>query len=236
MTANTLTWHGHSTFQVSTPDCSVIIDPFFTGNPLAITAWEHIPPPDVVLLTHLHADHAGDAAAICRRFKARLGAVVGTAEALEGVPRNQILNGIGFNIGGTLVERGLAITMTEATHTSEAGTPTGFILTLPDGFTLYHAGDTGIFPGMKLWGELCPLDLALLPVGGVFTMDARQAARAAGLLGARGVVPMHWGTFPMLAQETETFSALLAEAAPRCRPVPMRVGQTIVLDREALAA
>ena len=236
MSANTLTWYGHSTFQITTPSCSVLIDPFFSGNPLAVTGWEDIPPPDVVLVTHLHADHAGDAAAICRRFKARLGAVVGTASAVPGVPPNQILNGIGFNIGGTIVEKGLAITLTEATHSSDAGTPTGFILTLPDGFTLYHAGDTGIFPGMALWGELYPLDLALLPIGGVFTMDARQAARAAKLLKAGGVVPMHWGTFPVLAQETETFVALLAETASGCRPVPMKIGQTIPLVRRACAA
>ncbi|MDR2077227.1 MAG: metal-dependent hydrolase [Desulfovibrio sp.] len=236
MGGSTLTWHGHSTFQITTPDCSVLIDPFFSGNPLAVTTGENIPPPDVVLVTHLHADHAGDAAALCRRFKARLGAVVGTAEAVAGVPPSQILNGVGFNIGGTIVEKGVAITMTEATHTSDAGTPTGFILTLPDGFTLYHAGDTGIFPGMELWGELYPLDLALLPVGGVFTMDARQAARAATLLKAGGVVPMHWGTFPVLAQETDTFFAFLAQTAPNCRPVPMKVGQTIVLDRRSLGA
>ena len=236
MRGNTLTWHGHSTFQIATPDCSLIIDPFFSGNPLAVTAWESIPPPDVVLVTHLHADHAGDAAALCRRFKARLGAVVGTAEAVAGVPPAQILNGVGFNIGGTIVEKGVALTLTEATHTSDAGTPTGFILTLPDGFTLYHAWDTGIFPGMALWGELYPLDLALLPVGGVFTMDARQAALAAKLLKAGGAVPMHWGTFPVLAQETDTFAAFLAETAPNCRPVSMQIGQTIVLERRIPAA
>ncbi|MDR1359365.1 MAG: metal-dependent hydrolase [Deltaproteobacteria bacterium] len=231
MSANRLTWHGHSTFQIFTPDCSVIIDPFFSGNPRAISSWEDIPPPDIVLVTHLHADHAGDAAALCRRFKARLGAVTGTAASVKGVPPEQILNGVGFNIGGTLLEKGLSITLTEATHTSDAGTPTGFILTLPDGFTIYHAGDTGIFPGMKLWGELYPLDLALLPMGGVFTMDARQAALAAKLLKTREVVPMHWGTFPVLAQETETFGALLQKTAPGCRFTPMSIGQSISLDR-----
>ena len=120
MSANTLTWYGHSTFQITTPSCSVLIDPFFSCNPLAVTGWEDIPPPDIVLVTHLHTDHAGDAAAICRRFKARLGAAVGTASAVPGVPPNQILNGIGFNIGGTIVEKGLAITLTEATHSSDA--------------------------------------------------------------------------------------------------------------------
>ncbi|MDR2161479.1 MAG: metal-dependent hydrolase [Desulfovibrio sp.] len=227
--ANTLTWYGHSTFQIITPGCSLVIDPFFSGNPLAPCGWEDIPPPDVVLVTHLHADHAGDAVVLCRRFQARLGAVVGMAEALPGIPRDLILNGPGFNIGGTIVEKGVAITMTEATHTSEAGVPTGFILTLPDGFTLYHAGDTGIFPGMELWGGLYPLDLALLPIGGVFTMDARQAALAAKLLKARAVVPMHWGTFPPLARETRTFASLLAQTAPDCRLEVMKPGQSLPL-------
>lgn len=229
--ATTLTWHGHANFQIDSPGCNIIIDPFFTGNPSAVLGAQDITPPDVVLVTHLHGDHAGDAVSICQRTGAKLGAVVGIAEVFreQGVPQEHILNGIGFNIGGTLVEKGVAITMTEAFHTTEAGAPTGYIITLADGYTIYHAGDTGIFATMAVWGELYSIDLALLPAGGVFTMDARQAAHAAGMLKAKAAIPMHWGTFPVLARDTAEFERELAKKAPGCRFVGMKSGQTIDL-------
>ncbi len=226
-----LLWHGHSAFQIITPECSVLIDPFFSGNPSAVTAWDAVTPPDIVLVTHMHGDHVGDAVQICRKFKARLGCVVGVAEALikAGVPAELVIGGIGFNIGGTVEEKGVRITMTEATHTSEAGVAAGFIITLPDGYTLYHAGDTGIFASMAVWGALYPLDLALLPIGGFYTMDARQAAAAAKSLQAKAVVPMHWKTFPVLTQNTAEFQAELARTAPDCRYIGMLPGESIPL-------
>jgi L-ascorbate metabolism protein UlaG (beta-lactamase superfamily) len=157
--------------------------------------------------------------------------VVGIAEQFVamGVPAAQILNGIGFNIGGTLLVKGAAITMTQAFHTTEAGAPTGYIIRLADGYTIYHAGDTGIFGSMALFGELYAIDLALLPVGDVFTMDARQAALAAKLLRTKAVVPMHWGTFPALAQDTSAFERELATRAPGCVMVHMAPGQRLAL-------
>jgi len=229
----TITWHGHANFQIATPECNILIDPFFSGNPKAVTAWEAIDAPDAVLVTHMHGDHAGDAASICKKFGSLLGAVVGTAEKFLplGVPEKQILNGIGFNIGGTVSVKGVSITMTQAFHTSEAGAPTGYILTFADGYTIYHAGDTGIFASMGLFGELYSIDLALLPVGGVFTMDARQGAMAAKLLKARSVIPMHWGTFPVLSQSTDDFKKELAAKAPGCRCLDVSPGQSVELQR-----
>lgn len=226
-----ITWHGHSNFFINSPGCSILLDPFFTGNPKAVCAAESIAAPDLVLVTHLHGDHSGDSVSICQRTGALLGAVVGSAEQLqaEGVPREQVVNGIGFNIGGTVTVRSASVTMTEAFHTSEAGAPVGYILSLADGVTLYHAGDTGIFANMAVWGELYSLDLALLPMGGVFTMDARQAARAAKMLRAKAVLPMHWGTFPVLAQDTAEFERELAKTAPDCRFVRIAPGQTLTL-------
>ncbi|MDL2267791.1 metal-dependent hydrolase [Desulfovibrio sp. OttesenSCG-928-G15] len=229
---NTLTWHGHSNFAIHSANGTIFIDPFFTHNPKADVSWEAAAKPDIVLVTHLHGDHEGDAVAICKATGAKLGAIVGAAEVLQqkGVPAEQILNGIGFNIGGTISEKGLSITMTQAFHTSEAGAPAGFIITLEDGFTIYHAGDTGIFSSMALWGELYSIDLALLPIGGVFTMDARQGAMAARLLGAKAVVPMHWGTFPVLAKNTDEFERELAIQAKTCRFIGMAPGQTLDLS------
>ena len=231
--ASTITWHGHANFQISSPDCNLIIDPFFTGNPNSQITWKAIARPDLVLITHLHGDHVGDAVSICNHTGAMLGTVVGIAEVVQrmGLPEEQIVNGIGFNIGGTVTVKNTAVTMTQAFHTTEAGAPVGYIITLADGYTVYHAGDTGIFSSMAVWGELYDIDLALLPMGGVFTMDARQAALAAKMLRAKAVIPMHWGTFPVLAQSTGEFAGALAKTAPACRFISIQPGQTIDLPR-----
>ncbi|WP_337509566.1 metal-dependent hydrolase, partial [Desulfovibrio sp.] len=207
-------WYGHSAFNISCDDKHVVVDPFLT--PASGTTAETIGPVDVVLVTHDHADHVGDAVAICKHTGAMLGAIVGTAQKLEaaGVPSAQLLNYIGFNMGGTVAHAGFEFTMTQAYHSSESGSPAGYIIRTPDGKHIYHAGDTCIFAGMELWGRLYPIDVALLPMGGVFTMDARQAALACKLLGCKQVIPMHWGTFPVLAQDTEAFKAELARVAP----------------------
>ncbi len=230
MTAS-ITWYGHANFQIDSPDCRILIDPFFTGNPVAPFSWDAVPAPDLVLVTHLHGDHVGDAVAVCKKTGAMLGTVVGAAEALQrqGLPGEQVLNGIGFNIGGSLTVKNTVITMTQAFHTTEAGSPTGFIIRLGNGYTIYHAGDTGIFASMAVFGDLYDIDLALLPVGGVFTMDARQGGWAAKMLKAKAALPMHWGTFPVLAQDTADFERELANIAPACAFVRALPGQALDL-------
>lgn len=229
--ATTLTWHGHSCFQINCSDCNIIIDPFFTGNPKAVISWEDIETPDVVLITHAHVDHVGDAVNICKKFGSSLGAVVGIAEYIgsNGVASEQILNEIGFNIGGSLKVNNTRIRLTEAFHTTEVGACTGYIITLPSGYTVYHAGDTGIFANMAVWGELYPIDLALLPIGDVFTMDARQAACAAKLLQTKTVIPMHYGTFPVLEQTPDAFFEELSKRYGACHGVAMIPGDSIAL-------
>lgn len=224
-----VTWYGHSAFAVSGDGVSLLIDPFLTGNPKAPLAAKDVPRPDVVLITHDHADHTGDAVDICKATGAACVCVVGTGAALaeRGLPAEQLPAGIGCNIGGTLEIKGARITMTPAFHTSDSGVPVGYIVTMPDGFTFYHAGDTGIFGDMALLGSLYPLDLALLPCGGFFTMDGRQAAEACGLLQAPIVMPMHWGTFPVLAQDTGAFAAHLKRAMPSCRLMSPQPGKAV---------
>ena len=226
-----ITWRGHSNIHVVCEDASLLIDPFFEDNPCCSCDWRQLQKLDAVLVTHDHFDHVGQAVEICQATGAMLCCMVGTAQKLQqaGVPPNQLANGIGFNIGGTVAIKGMAVTMTQAVHSSESGAPAGFIVRMPGGFTFYHAGDTGIFASMALLGELYPLDLAILPVGGVFTMDARQAAAACKLLNAAAVLPVHWGTFPALAQSTDEFGRELARRAPACRMIPLNPGGTIVL-------
>lgn len=230
---NTLIWHGHSCFEVRTPDAVVLIDPFLDGNPKSPGKAAAIARCDLVLVTHDHGDHVGQAVEICQRTGAMLGAIVGTAGKLgaAGVPQAQIVGGIGFNIGGTIEVKGVKATMTQAFHSTDSGAPTGYILTLPDGFTLYHAGDTGIFASMETWGRLYNIDHALLPIGGHFTMDARQAAMATALLGAKAVTPMHWGTFPILTANTQAFAKELAAFAPASTLVAMEPGAPVAIGK-----
>ena len=138
-----VTWYGHSNFKVSCGDVTVFIDPFFTHNPSCPVTWNEAGKPDLVLVTHDHGDHTGDAVAICKSSGATCGCIVGTAERLidAGMPQASIPAGIGFNIGGTIEVKGVRVTMTQAFHTSESGAPAGYVVTMPDGFTFYHAGD-----------------------------------------------------------------------------------------------
>ena len=222
-----ITWYGHSAFNISAPQAHVLIDPFFT--PASGVTVESLGPVDMLLVTHDHGDHVGEAVNICRKTGAMLGAIVGTAGKLaeDGVPEAQILNGIGFNMGGTMEHKGIKATMTQAFHSSDSGAPAGYIIEMPDGLVVYHAGDTCIFSGMELWGQLYHIDVALLPIGGVFTMDARQAALACKLLGCKSVIPMHWGTFPVLAQSAEYFQEQVARLCPDCDCIAMRPGQSL---------
>ena len=222
-----ITWFGHSAFKISAPGAQVIIDPFFAPS-AGVTA-DAAGDVDIVLVTHDHADHVGDAVSLCRRTGAVLGAIVGTAGKLAeaGVPQEQIINGIGFNMGGTVGHKGVDVTMTQAYHSSDSGSPAGYIVRMPDGLTVYHAGDTCIFSGMELWGQLYDIDVALLPVGGVFTMDARQAALACKLLGCKAAIPMHWGTFPVLAQNAACFKVELERMKLACRCMEMALGETV---------
>ncbi len=224
-----ITWHGHAAFMIEEAGLKILIDPFLDGNPSCKIASRDIGSVDLVLITHDHADHVGQAIDICRKHNAMLGAVVGTAEKLvqEGLPSQCVLNTIGFNIGGTVRYKDIAITMVPALHTSESGVPVGYIISLPSGLTIYHAGDTGIFSDMQLWGSLYDIDVSLLPTGGVFTMDARQAAMACQMLNTKNVIPMHWGTFPLLEQGAQDFKAVLKHYAPNCICVDIAPNESI---------
>lgn len=229
-----LTWNGHSNFTIRTGGLTLLIDPFFDGNPKAALAAKDLTQVDYVLVTHDHGDHIGQAVEICQASGAKLLAIVETCAKLvgQGLPREQVVNGIGINIGGTVSLGSVRATMVQAVHSSESGLPVGYILTLSDGFTLYHAGDTAIFATMELYGKLFGIDLALLPVGGVFTMDARQAAVACKLLRCHKVLPMHWGTFPVLEKNTRAFGLALEDLGVETLLVDCQPGQTIALEKD----
>lgn len=217
-------WLGHAAFQITTNEGKQIyIDPWFEGNPASPVQGQDLEEADLVLVTHDHFDHLGDAVKLLKGARARaMGQpeLLGVLEA-QGVPGEKLM---GMNVGGTVEVAGVAVTMTQAFHSAGKGSPAGFILTLLGGPVIYHAGDTGLFGDMKLLGELYNIDVALLPIGGVYTMDPLQAATAVKLISPRVVIPMHYRTFPALAQDAARFVRLVQEKAPRVEVVVLEPG------------
>jgi L-ascorbate metabolism protein UlaG (beta-lactamase superfamily) len=227
---NSIKWLSHSFFRVETSKGKVIfIDPWITNNPLCPVKLEDINKADLVLVTHDHFDHSANVADIANKTGAT---VVGCPETVgklktgQGLPEGQVVFwGIGMNIGGTAKVGDISITMTQALHSSETGVPTGYIVKLEDGTTIYHAGDTGIFSSMKLLGELYNIDIALLPIGSCFTMDPVQAAHAVKLIKPKKVIPMHYRTFPILEQDASRFVSLAKEKTPEVEIIVLAPGE-----------
>ena len=212
-------FHGHACFELSDGSARVLIDPFLKPhNPSAVATADEVDPTHV-LLTHGHADHIADAAAVCKRTGAPAAAVVEVANWLgeQGVEET-----LDPNLGGTVrFEWGWA-KLVQAFHTntmpgsSEApfsptkGTPVGqaagWVVQI-GGKTVYHAGDTCLFGDMELIARRTPIDVAILPIGGHYTMDRHDAAFAAGLIGAATVIPCHFDTFPPIETDADAFKA-----------------------------
>lgn len=197
-----ITWLGHSSFRLRTPGGKeVLLDPWYTGNP-AFPEAARPKAADLILISHGHSDHITDAVAMA---KATGATVVGIWEVTSWLGSKGVKNLEPMNKGGTITVSGLRITMTDARHSSSAdkdltylGEAAGFVVTLENGQTIYFAGDTSLFGDMKLIAELYKPDIAFLPIGDRFTMGPDTAAMAAQWLGVKQVVPMHYGTFPLL--------------------------------------
>ncbi|MCJ7807701.1 MAG: metal-dependent hydrolase, partial [Dehalococcoidia bacterium] len=164
-------WLSHACFMITSAKGKIIyIDPFFVDNPLRPMSLDDVKVANIVLVTHDHPDHVGDAVDIAENTGATVVAQPETAGRMMsdlGLSIERVVNfGTGINIGATVLIDGITITMTQACHSSQTASNSGFIVKLDDGYTIYHAGDTGIFATMKILGELYPLDLALLPIGG----------------------------------------------------------------------
>jgi L-ascorbate metabolism protein UlaG (beta-lactamase superfamily) len=223
-----ITWLGHATFIIGTPGGKrVLFDPWL-GNPNCPASMKK-PKVDLILASHGHFDHIEDLIGVARDTNAP---VVGIFELCDWVTRKGIQNVSPMNKGGSQDILGLRITMTDARHSSGyiedghmvyMGEPAGFVVRLEDGMTIYYAGDTCLFGDMKLIGEMYKPDIAFLPIGDRFTMDPAAAARACEFLGVRQVVPMHWGTFPLL---TGTPAALKALVPAGVQVLELQPGET----------
>jgi len=200
-----ITWYGHSTFVITTPGGKrIVTDPFLERNPLCPPNMKKITAADVILVSHGHADHTSDVPAVSRATKAPIVAIYELASWFE---RKGLVNAQGMSIGGTVNVAGLRISMVPAIHSSSVvendttvylGEPAGFVVQMEDERSFYFAGDTAVFGDMRLIADMYAPQIAFLPIGDHFTMDPQAAALAARMLGVRQVVPMHYGTFPVL--------------------------------------
>lgn len=224
----TITYLGHSTVLVETQSQKrILIEPWTYGNPACPEALKNPGPLDLILITHGHGDHMGDAVRLATESGATVVCMFDLVAYLarKGVPASQL---VGMNLGGSVVlsELGLTVTQVPALHSSQiedgvesipGGSASGFVVTEADGSAFYHAGDTALFSDMRLISELYAPMLAFLPIGDHFTMGPREAAYALEFLSSvTEVVPIHWGTFPLL---TGTPERLKTELQKRGRSV-----------------
>ena len=205
---------GHAAFYIEGSK-KILIDPFLSGNPQAAVKPEELEA-DLILVTHAHGDHIGDAIEIAKRTGAKIVAMYDIANYINEQANGEVET-IGMNYGPTEID-GVGIVQVPAWHSSSdgkysIGNASGFIVKL-DGKTIYHAGDTFVFLDMGLFSELYgPIDVALLPIGGHFTMGPREAAKAVELLKPKKVVPMHYNTWPPISADPEEFKKLVGDKA-----------------------
>ncbi len=212
-----ITWLGHSTFILTTPAATrVLLDPWLRNNPACPESARKVAAVDLVLVSHGHADHFEDAESVARRTGA---SVVANVEICGWLERRGVRNIHPMNLGGTIRLKDIAITMVPAVHSSSSvigrdtvylGAAAGFVLAIDSAPVVYFAGDTALFGDMRLIREMHAPRIAVLPIGDRFTMGPDAAVKACEMLGARQVVPMHYGTFPMLTGTLARFRELVA--------------------------
>lgn len=226
-------WLGHAFVEFITADDKVILfDPWTKddGNPGCPFETDEIERADLILVSHDHFDHIGSAVPLARKTGALLGGPVHTMRRLieEGFDAEQVVNfGSGYMVGGGVDLGWVRTVSTPAFHASDSSCALGNIAIAADGTIVYHAGDTSLFSEMSLYGRLYPMDVACIPMGGIFTMDAYQAAEAVAILRPKTVLPIHYASFPIIAKSADEFVALCADKVSDAKVVAPPPGEAV---------
>jgi L-ascorbate metabolism protein UlaG (beta-lactamase superfamily) len=194
-----VTWLGHAAVKIKGSK-TVYIDPFLTGNPAAAITPDKIKEADIIIITHCHGDHTGDAFVLAKKTGATL---VGIHEIAVDAQAEGI-NAEGMNIGGTVEVKGIKVHMVQALHSAEKGCAAGVVVEI-DGKRLYHAGDTGLTYDMKIIGEFFHPDLSFIPIGDRYTMGIPSATKAVEFVKTKRVIPIHYDTFPIVKADPQEF-------------------------------
>jgi L-ascorbate metabolism protein UlaG (beta-lactamase superfamily) len=201
-------WLGHAAMELETAGYHILIDPFFTGNPKAVISADQAKA-DFILISHGHGDHVGDSIAIAKRTGATVISNYEISVWLQQQGVNKVhgqQHGGGFNHPFGRVKLTLAFHGSALPDGSNGGNPCGFLIYLNDGKKIYHAADTGLFGDMRLIGEEA-IDLAVLPIGDNYTMGPDDAVRAVKMIQPKKVLPIHYNTWPLIAQDAKAWSA-----------------------------
>jgi len=231
--AGKIRWLGHAFVEFTTSDDKVILfDPWTKddGNPACPVGLGQIERADLVLFSHDHHDHVASAVAICKKTGALLGGPVQSVKKLvaQGFSNEQVVNfGMGYMVGGGVELDWVKVVSTPAFHSSDTACSLGTIVKASDGTTVYHAGDTCLFGDMELYARLYPVDVALLPIGGVFTMDADQASEAVKLIKPKIALPIHYASFPIIARNADDFIKQCGEKAPNVMVLVPAAGESV---------
>ena len=222
-----ITWLGHATVLVQTAKgTNILIDPFIAHNPKYPKGFVLPEKIHYILLTHGHGDHISDAVPVATKHGST---VVAIYELAAYIAAKGVADTIGMNLGGTVQLEEIAATMVDAKHSAGAqdehgthyvGVAAGFVLEIADGPVLYHAGDTSVFGDMRLIAELYHPEVAMLPIGGHYTMGPKEAALAAKFLLPRIILPLHFGTFPPLKGTPDELAALVDSSIQVARLAP----------------
>lgn len=226
-----VTWLGHGTMSFKTTEGKVVlVDPWVMNNPACPDDLRNPEQVDLVLITHAHFDHIGDAVELCRKLEPQTFAIFETAMWLGS---KDVPNVTGMNKGGTVSSEGVSFTMVNAVHSCGisdgdqilyGGEASGYVIRFPGGLRAYYAGDTTVFSDMRIIAELYEPDVCFLPIGDLYTMSPREAAYAVKLLNAKAVIPMHFGTFPVLTGTPDELAELVGD---QTEVVAMKPGETL---------
>ena len=219
-----LTWYGHSTWMINVGDQNILLDPFFTDNPAAPVNTTDVSA-DTILISHGHFDHVADAAEIANKNDATIVAIYEIASWFA--EKHSVKNTIGMNIGGQTAIGDCNVKMTHAIHSSQlpdgtyGGNPAGFLVTA-EGKNIYFACDTALFSDMQLIGR-AGIDMAIIPIGDLFTMGVDDSIEAIKLINPKQVLPTHYNTWPPIEQDVEAW-AQLVKSKTSAQPVILAPG------------